>query len=379
MLKVGVLKDVKKAHQINSFVLVEGMDKSGNLRLRICLDPINLNKAIVREPYHFQSPEDIAQLHPDACIMAVCDCKKGYWHQHVDKASSFLTIFNTELGRFRYTVLPFVATVAGHVSQCKLNQCCGQINNVIVIADDIMIVGKKASHSDHEQELTLLLDTVRKCNVYLNYDKLQYKMQEVDFFGETNTTRGHKPAQNKVSAITEIPAPTCKKQVQSFIGMINYPNSQHNCQSLQSQSGSYPKKKIPFNWGPDHQSAFTLMKKEIVKATILAYYNPMMQTVLQTDASIKGLGACLLQNEKLVYFASKALTEAQKVYIAIELDSLAVAWAMEKSYHFLYASHFILETDQKPLEVIFSKSLNQATPRLQMILIRTFPYHVTVL
>ena len=51
---------------------------------------------------------------------------------------------------------------------------------------------------------------------------------------------------------------------------------------------------------------------------------------------------------------------------------------MEKFYHFLYASHFILGTDQKPLEAILSKSINQATPRLQRILIRTFPDHFTV-
>ena len=64
--------------------------------------------------------------------------------------------------------------------------------------------------------------------------------------------------------------------------------------------------------------------------------------------------------------------------MAIEIESLAVAWAMEKFHHFLYASHFILETDQKPLEAILSKSLNQATPWLQRILIRTFLYTFTV-
>ena len=65
----------------------------------------------------------------------------------------------------------------------------------------------------------------------------------------------------------------------------------------------------------------------------------------------------------------KALTEAQRGYVAIKLESLTIAWAMEKFYHFLYASHFILETDQKPLETILSKSINQATPRWQHILI----------
>ena len=138
------------------------------------------------------------------------------------------------------------------------------------------------------------------------------------------------------------------------------------------------KDKVPFNWGPEHQDAFKQIKCKIVRAPILAYYNPKEETVLQTDASVKGLGACLLQDQKPVYFASKALTETQHGYMAIEIESLVVAWAMEKFHHFLYTSHFILETDQKPLEAILSKSLNQATPRLQRILIRTFPYTFTV-
>ena len=70
--------------------------------------------------------------------------------------------------------------------------------------------------------------------------------------------------------------------------------------------------------------------------------------------------------------------ETQCGYVAIEIKSLAVALAMEKFHHFLYASHFILEMDQKPLEAILSKSLNQTTPRLQRILIRTFPYDFTM-
>ena len=85
-----------------------------------------------------------------------------------------------------------------------------------------------------------------------------------------------------------------------------------------------------------------------------------------------------ISRRKTSYFASKALTDTQLRYIAIELESLEVAWAMEKFHHFLYASHFILEMDQKPLRAILSKSINQATPRLQRILIRTFPYHFTV-
>ena len=76
-----------------------------------------------------------------------------------------------------------------------------------------MIVGKKQNHSGHDQTLTTLLETIRRCNVKLNYEKLQYK-KEVGFFGETYTTSGCNPDISKVSVITKMPAPTSKKQVQ---------------------------------------------------------------------------------------------------------------------------------------------------------------------
>ena len=101
MLQAGVLKPVQEVTpSINSFVLVESNDKSGNLKLRICLDPTNLNKAITKEPYHLKTPEDIALLIADAYIMTACDCKKEYWHQNLDETSSYLTTCNTEHGRF---------------------------------------------------------------------------------------------------------------------------------------------------------------------------------------------------------------------------------------------------------------------------------------
>ena len=149
----------------------------------------------------------------------------------------------------------------------------------------------------------------------------------VDFFSETYTTDSCKPDKNKVM----IPAPTNKKQVQSFIVMINYLSKcSVRLSEIVETIWELAKDKVPFNWGPEHQSAFTQMELEIVCAPILAHYNPKKQIVLQTDASIKGSGACLLPEEKPAYFASKALTEAQWGYIAMELKLLAVAWVMEK-------------------------------------------------
>ena len=266
----------------------------------------------------------------DACILTVCDCKKGYWHQTLDEASSYLMTFNTEVGRYRFVVMPFSIMVAGDMFQQKLDECFGHIKNLIVKADDIMVIGKQHNHKDHDLAFTTLLQTARKCNVKLNYDKLKFKCTEVNFYGKTYTTDGCKPAQNKITAIVKMPPPSSKKEVQSFIGMINYLTKfSPRLTELAEPIRELVKEKVPFNWGPEHQESFTMLKKEIVRAPILAYYNPQKETVLQTDASTKGLGACLLQDEKPIYFASKALTRMQRGYVAIEIKSLTVAWAVK--------------------------------------------------
>ena len=73
--------------------------------------------------------------------------------------------------------------------------------------------------------------------------------------------------------------------------------------------------------GPEHNQAFDSIKGEILQAPILRYYDLKKETVLQTDASIKGLGTCLLQDGQPVNFASKSLQDAECRYVAIELES----------------------------------------------------------
>ena len=129
-----------------------------------------------------------------------------------------------------------------------------------MIVDDIMVVAKQPSHKDHNVALTKLLNTARECNVHLNYDKLQYKQKEVDFFGETYTEDRWKPSQSKVKAIQEMPSPQCKKQVQSFIGMVNDLSKFSAWLSeLAKPIQELSKEKVPFNWGPEHDAAFCLI------------------------------------------------------------------------------------------------------------------------
>ena len=187
--------------------------------------------------------------------------KKGYWHQKLDEAS-YLKTFNTEMGRYRFAVMPFGITVAGDVFQCKLDECFSQIKNLIVIADDIMVIGRKQNHKNHDLAFTTLLQTARKCNIKLNFEKLQYKCTQVNFYGETYTTDGCKPAQSKITTIHEISSPSSRKEVQSFIGMINYLSKfSPRLTELAKPIRELVKEKVPFNWAQNTKNHLNSSRK----------------------------------------------------------------------------------------------------------------------
>ena len=112
--------------------------------------------------------------------------------------------------------------------------------------------------------------------------------------------------------MTEMPKPTCLKDLQTFLVMVQYLSK--FCPRIAQIAKPLPdltKKHAPYVWGPEHNQAFDSIKKEIVQAPILRYYDPKKATVLQTDASIKGLSTCLLQDGLPIYFASKSLQDAE--------------------------------------------------------------------
>ena len=184
---------------------------------------------------------------------------------------------------------------------------------------------------------------------------------------------------DKIQAVTNMTTPTSVTELQCFLGMCNFLSKF----SPRMAESSEPLCQLtcngkPFIWGREHTEAFQLLKREISTAPILRHYNPKKPVVLQADACNKGLGAVLLQDGHPVYFTLKSLTTAQQNYVAIVLEALAVSWAVQKFHHYLYGRHFMLQTDQKPLQAILSKSLVETTPCMQHLLLPTIPYDMTV-
>lgn len=139
------------------------------------------------------------------------------------------------------------------------------------------------------------------------------------------------------------------------------------------------KKDTPFLWHNDHRAAFTAIKQAISAESCLQYYNPNLPTVVEVDASQKGLGACLLQNDRPIAFASKSLSPAEANYSNIERKTLALVYGITRFHTYLFGNDFKVHTDHKQLENILKKPLANALPRLQRLLIKVQGYKCDVI
>ena len=165
------------------------------------------------------------------------------------------------------------------------------------------------------------------------------------------------------------------EMMRSFLGLVNYLKrfSPHLAELIEPLR-QICRQNVEFEQTESVCVAFSLTKEEISKNVTLLYFNPNCSTTLQTDASKKGLGAVLLQNSKPVMFVSRALTGSERNYQNLERECLATIWGMEKFHYFLYGKEFTLETDQKPLVSIYRKHMVEISPRIQRLIVRSFPY-----
>ena len=229
----------------------------------------------------------------------------GYWHVPLDE-ESYLTTFSTPFCRYCYKPLPFSLVVSQDVFQKQLNTAFEGLDGVTGITDDTFVYG--SSEVEHDRNLTKLMERTQQKGVVFNKDKVQFKCKEVSFFGHTWTPQGIKP-DKKVSAILDMKPPEDVKSLQSFLGLVNYlmRYSEHLV-TLSAPLRDLTKKDTAYSWGFQHDRAFTEIKKEVSSLGILRYFELHAETVIETDTSLKGLGAVLLQDRQPAYYASKALT-----------------------------------------------------------------------
>ena len=141
------------------------------------------------------------------------------------------------------------------------------------------------------------------------------------------------------------------------------------------------KKSEKFVWGDEQQKAFDQLKTDLSKAETLAYFDPKAETRIVVDASPVGLGAVLTQmqngQKRVVHYASRSLSDVERRYSQTEKEALAIVWACERFHMYVYGMEFVLETDHKPLEFIYSKR-SKPSARIERWVLRLQSYHFKV-
>ena len=383
LVKIDVLEKVTEPTEwVNSFVIVEKVIDSSNAHspnhsikksIRLCIDPKDLNEALEREPYYSRSIDELISMFAGAKVFTIVDMDKGYWQVVLHPESRKLTCMAFDIGRYQFKRLPMGSKVASNIFQRMLDSVYIGLPGVTGIADDMVIFGR--NEEEHDRNLILFLETTRKNGLVLNKKKLQFKKEEVSFFGHRWNSTGISPDPKKTESILKMQFPPDKETMHSFLGLVNFLNRYTpRLAELCSPLRKLILKDSHYSPGDPEHAAFDAIKAEFKKKIILPYFDRNKETILQTDASKKGFGAVILQEEQPIYYASRALTSAEKNYQNLECEAQAAVWGMEKFHYFLYGRKFILQTDQKPLVSIFRKHMIDVSPRIQRITIRAWQY-----
>lgn len=373
LVKLKIIEKVDEPRMwVHNMVIVEKL----NGDLRICLDPKNLNKCIKQNKYLIPTVEDISMKLYGAKIFSVLDLKDGFWHVELDEESKKLVTFATPFGNYQFNRLPFGLCSSAETFQKYNEENFGDIEGVAIYIDDILIAGK--TMEDHDRILKQVLERAKKLNVKFNPHKFQYKVPSVTYLGFKFTEDGRQIDENRIRTIKELKNPKDKKDLQKFLGVVNYLRSfLPNLSEVTSPLRELLKKNVLFQWNQTHSDAVTKIKELIVEAPILQNFNPDEEIIIQTDASQNGLGCCLLQKQGMVSCGSRSLSETEKMYAQIEKEFLAVVFSTVKFRDYIYGRSVLVQSDHKPLVSIMQKDIHKIpSSKLQRMRLRLLNYDI---
>ncbi|UYV68175.1 K02A2.6-like, partial [Cordylochernes scorpioides] len=362
---------------ISNLVLVKSTKK-----LRICIDPRELNVALKRAEYPIPTIEEIIPNLQNAKIFTVVDTKDGFWNVKLSDESSNLTTFWTPFGRYKFLRMPFGLKTASEEYQRRLYEIFQGLEGIEIIADDILILGKGDSYEealkDHDRNLENLFKTARQANLKFNINKVKLRLKEVKYLGHIITPHGLKPDPEKVKALKEMPHPESITELKSFLGFATYLcKFMPNISMISEPLRKLTMKNSTWSWSKNHQAAFEQIKDLASKAPVLRYFDADKSIAIQCDASKHGLGATLLQESQPIIFASRSLSKTEQNYAQIEKECLAIVFACERFHQYILGKcQVIVQTDHKPLLSIFKKSILKAPQRLQRMLLRLQRYNL---
>ncbi|GJV75472.1 putative reverse transcriptase domain-containing protein [Tanacetum coccineum] len=306
-------------------LFVKKKDKS----FRMCIDYHERNKLTMKNRYPLPRIDDLFDQLQGSSVYSKIDLRSGYHQLRVREEDIPKTAFRTRYGHYEFQVMPFGLTNAPAVFMDLMNRVCKPYLDkfVIVFIDDILIYSK--NKEEHEEHLKLILELLKKEELYVKFSKCEFWIPKVQFLGHVIDSKGIHVDPAKIESIKDWASPKSPTEICQFLGLVGY------------------------------YRRFIEVFSKIANAPILALPKGSENFVVYCDASHKGLGAVLIQNEKVIAYASRQLKIYEKNYTTHDLELRGVVFTLKMWRHYLYGTRCTIFTDHKSLQhILDQKELN---------------------
>ena len=385
-VRADVEKELERLEKLDIIETVEGPTpwvspvvvvpkKSGEVR--ICVDMREANQAVKREKHLMPTTDDLVADLNGATLFSTLDLSSGYHQLELAPESRHITTFSTHVGLRRYKRLLFGINAASEIFQNAIEELLTGLPGCKNISDDIIVFGK--DQEDHDKNLRGVLQRLQEYNVRLNKDKCSFSKTEVMFYGHVFSAEGIKPDPKKVEAIKSASPPQNASEVKSLLGMAQYVSRYiPEYATITAPLRALTRQDASWKWEQEEQRALDNLREALTGDRVMSYFDPRKKVEVIVDASPVGLGGLLVQEGKVISYASRALSDVESRYSQTEREMLATVWGAEHFHLYVYGAQFSIITDHKPLLGIF-KSHKQTSARIDRWKLRLMPYDCQLL
>jgi len=345
LVKIGVLKRVNHSEWAFPSFIIPKKDKT----VRFINDLRELNKRIRRMPFPLPKIQDLLLKMEGFSYATALDLNMGYYHIRLDAASKKLCTLVFPWGKYEMQCLPMGLSNSPDIFQEKMSELMYGLENVRAYIDDLLVISK-GTFTEHLADVDQVLKRLRDAGLKVNASKSSFAQQQLEYLGYWITREGIQPQPKKIQAILSIKTPTNKKELRSFIGMVNYYRDAWIRRSdILAPLAQLCGKNTTWKWTDVHQHAFDTMKRIVATDVLLAYPDFSKKFEIYTDASDKQLGAVITQEGRPIAYYSRKLNASQLNYTTTEKELLAIVETLKEFRTILLGQDIVVYTDHKNL------------------------------
>jgi hypothetical protein len=275
---------------------------------RMCVDYRDLNAVTIKNKYPLPRIEDLFDQLKGACVFSKIDLRSGYHQLKIHPEDIPKTVFTCKYGLYEYTVMSFGLTNAPAFFRHLMNKVFMDYLDtfVVIFIDDILVYSK--SEAEHEKYLKLVLQRLREHKLYAKLSKCEFWIDEVPFLGHVISKGGIAVDPSKVKDVLDWVVPQTVKEVCSFLGLAGYYRRFiENFSKIAKPLTSLLEKGVDFSWTDERQKAFEELKKRLTTTPVLTLPDQSKRFTVYCDASRDGLGCVLMQEGRVIAYASRQL------------------------------------------------------------------------